>query len=267
MFDLARWYGMRHVLIFVAGAIVGSFLNVCIYRIPLKQSIAFPGSHCPKCKHRIVWYDNIPILSYMLLSGKCGYCRARIPLHYIVVEILTAFVFLALSVACGLTPKFFVYAFMMGGLIVVSFIDLATSEIPDGLSLGGIVAALALSAAFPAAWDASGPGAGLVSAALGMLAGGGAIFLMGAVGGLVFKKEAMGGGDVKLMAAVGAFIGWKLVLLAFFIAPFFGALFGVVAKVRDGKETIPYGPFLAFGTLIAVLFGERIFQVMFAGIY
>ncbi len=257
---------MIHLLVFVIGAIIGSFLNVCIYRIPNKQSIVFPGSHCPKCKYPIRWYDNIPILSFILLSGKCGHCRARIPPQYIVVEFLTAFILLGLYAGYGPTPKFFAYSVMAGGLVVAAFIDLATYEIPDRISLGGIVVGTALGLAYPSIFDADSRGLGLMRSVAGMLVGGGAIYLMGIAGRLLFRKEAMGGGDVKLMAAIGAFIGWKLVILAFFIAPFFGAILGVMLKVRENKDVIPYGPFLSLGALLAVFFGDRILQAVFLGI-
>jgi len=254
---------MAYLIVFAFGAIVGSFLNVCIYRLPKGQSVAFPGSHCPKCKHAIRWYDNIPILSYILLVGRCAHCRTKIPMQYIVVETVTALLAVGLYMGYGLTPKFSAYAVMTAGLIVATFVDLATYEIPDEISLGGIAAGLAFAVAFPAVFDTASRLSAAIESALGIVAGGGSIYLLGLAGAMAFRKEAMGGGDVKLMAAIGAFIGWKMALLAFFIAPLFGAGFGLILKVRDGKEIMPYGPFLSLGALVAVFFGDKILQIIF----
>lgn len=260
-------FGADYVLSFVFGAVIGSFLNVCIYRIPKKISVVFPRSHCTKCGHAIRWYDNIPILSYVLLAGRCGHCRAWIPLQYIVVEVLTALLMLGLYAWYGATARFFAYAVMTCGLLVATFIDLATYEIPDRISLGGVVAGLALSWAFPSLQGEPSRVASLLQSLAGVLAGGGAIYIMGFVGWFIFRKEAMGFGDVKLMAAIGAFLGWKLVLLAFFIAPFFGSILGIILKVREGKDIIPYGPFLSIAALVAVFFGEKIVHMLFFGLY
>jgi leader peptidase (prepilin peptidase)/N-methyltransferase len=254
------------LLAFVFGAIIGSFLNVCIYRLPIKESIAYPGSYCPHCKKPIRWYDNIPILSYVLLLGRCGACKARIPLRYFAVEIATGLLLMSLYMVFGLRAKFFAYSALTCALMVAAFIDINTGEIPDEITLGGTAAGLAVACAFPAVFDAVSRMAALKYSVLGILAGGGSIFAMGAMGSLAFKKEAMGGGDVKMMAMVGAFIGWKLVLLAFFIAPIFGAVVGVFAKVRRGSETIPYGPYLSLGALIAVFCGNDLIKLLFSGL-
>lgn len=258
---------MIPAFIFIFGAIIGSFLNVCIYRIPAGLSVIRPRSHCPKCRHPLRWHENIPILSYILLNGTCAYCKGRIPVRYFVVEMMTALLVMGLYISFGLTAKFFAYSVLTCGLIAVTFIDLATYEIPDVISLGGVIAGLAFSAAYPSVFDADGRLLSVSRSAVGALSGSAAIYIMGLLGTIAFNKEAMGGGDVKLMGAIGAFLGWKLAILAFFIAPFFGAVFGLIVKARHNKSVIPYGPFLSLGAVIAIFFGERIVQYLFYGLY
>jgi len=257
---------MIEFFVFLIGTVVGSFLNVCIYRIPRHKSILFPGSHCPRCKKDIIWYDNIPILSYIALLGRCGYCKKKISFRYPLVEFLTAVMMVCLYLKFGFTGHFFVYTALVSALIAVSFVDLETHEIPDEISLGGLVIGLIVAFALPSMLDGSNRWTGLAQSALRVLAGGGSIYIMGALGSVAFKKEAMGGGDVKLMAMIGSVLGWKLVLLAFFIAPVFGAFVGVIAKVRHGSETIPYGPYLSLGAVIAIFFGNSILRLLFYGL-
>lgn len=246
------------IFIFCLGATVGSFLNVCIYRMPRKESIIRPGSHCPHCKHKIAWYDNIPFLSYIALKGHCRYCGGRISFRYFVVELLTASLILFLSYHFGLSLLFWIYAVLCSSLIVVSFIDIDIQEIPDEISLSGILVGLVLSVIFPQLQGEASHRLALFNSFLGVLAGGGAIYITGLIGNAIFRKESMGGGDVKLMAMIGAFIGWKLVLVAFLIAPFFGAVVGIVLKIKEGKSLIPYGPFLSLASLISIIWGEKI---------
>ncbi len=249
-------YGMDKLLVFIIGAMIGSFLNVCIYRIPNAESIIFPPSHCPKCSKRIKWYDNIPILSYIVLMGRCGHCRRRIPIRYLIVEVLTAVLILLLYRTFGISTKFFTYSAFTSVLIVVTFIDIATMEIPDSLSLGGLVMGVVLSAIFPVLFNSASRMESLLGSVIGALVGGMIIYIMGVIGKLIFKKEAMGGGDVKLMAMIGSFLGWKLALFTFFIAPIFGAVFGLVMKMRDGRDTIAYGPYLSLAAVITIFFSK-----------
>ncbi len=246
------------IFLFCLGAAVGSFLNVCIYRLPRKESIIQPGSYCPRCKHKIAWYDNIPFLSYIFLKGRCRRCGGRISLRYFLVELITAGLFLLLFYYFGLSLFFWIYAALCSSLIVASFIDIDIREIPDEISLGGIVIGLILSIIFPQLQETSLRHLAVFRSFLGILAGGGGIYITGLIGNAIFRKESMGGGDVKLMAMVGAFIGWKLALLTFFIAPFFGAAVGIVLKIRKGESLIPYGPFLSLGALISIIWGEEI---------
>lgn len=255
------------VFVFIFGAIAGSFLNVCIFRLPKGESVVTPLSHCPNCKKNILWYDNIPIVSYLALGGRCRFCKSRISARYFVVEILTASLILLLYNYFSLSPKFFAYSILTCGLIIATFVDFEIQEIPDEISLGGIIAGLILSLIFPSINGAASSLAGFANSLLGILAGGGSIYLMGALGKIAFKKEAMGGGDVKLMAGIGAFLGWKLVLLTFFMAPFFGGVVGLILKIRDGRDIIPYGPYLSLAALITVFFGNDILKFFLCGFY
>lgn len=257
---------MTAIFIFIFGAILGSFLNVCIHRMPKQESIVFPASHCPKCKKNIFWYDNIPVLSYLVLAGKCRFCKAAISYRYPLVELLTAFLLTALFVNFGLTPKFFAYSIMVSGLIVATFIDFEIQEIPDEISLGGTVVGIALAVLFPSIFDVATRLGSLINSLTGAVVGGGIIYLLGFFGKLAFKKDAMGGGDVKLMAMIGSIIGVKMVILTFFIAPFLGVVPGIISKIKEGAETIPYGPFLSMAALIAVFFGNRILGFLFGGL-
>ena len=250
------------IFVFIFGSIIGSFLNVCIYRLPKGRSVIFPGSHCPNCGAKIHWYDNIPILSFLFLGGKARCCKAKISLRYFIVEVLTAAAFLILFISFGISAKFFAYVILTSGLIIAAFVDFEIQEIPDEVSIGGLAVGLILSAALPSALNETTRLGGFLNSFLGALAGGGTIYAMGILGEFAFKKEAMGGGDVKLLAMIGSFIGWKLVLLTFFIAPLFGAIVGIILRIKEGKETIPYGPYLSLAAIVSIFWGERILQFL-----
>ncbi len=252
---------------FIFGAIVGSFLNVCIYRIPKGKSVVVPGSHCPNCGAGIKWFDNIPILSYIILGGKARCCRARISPRYLIVEALTAAMFLVLFLFFGLSAKFFAYLILICALVIATFVDFEIQEIPDEVSLGGLAVGLLLSVIFPSIFNEPSRGHSFLNSFLGAVAGGATIYAMGMLGEFAFKKEAMGGGDVKLLAMIGSFIGWKMVLLAFFIAPLFGSIVGVIVKIRQGKDIIPYGPYLSLAAVTSILWGDRILSFLFKGFY
>ncbi len=254
-------------IVFIFGSIVGSFLNVCIYRLPRGRSVIFPGSYCPNCAQAIHWYDNIPILSYIFLGGKARCCKAKISFRYFIVEILTASAFLVLFSAFGLTPKFFAYAIMASSLIVATFVDFEIQEIPDEVSIGALVIGLILAIAFPSVLNETNRLNSFLNSILGALAGGGMIYAMGVLGEFAFKREAMGGGDVKLLAMIGAFIGWKLTVLTFFLAPVFGSVVGITLKMRYGKEIIPYGPYLSLAAVSSIFFGENILRLLFYGMF
>lgn len=240
-------------LVFWIGAAVGSFLNVCIYRLPQGLSIAAPRSFCPACRAPIRAYDNIPILSFLLLGKKCRNCRAPIPWRYPLVEALTGLLALGLFLKMGPTLSFFGYFSFAAALVVITFIDLDHRIIPDVISLPGIVVGFLLAVA--------GVTIGLWSSFIGIIVGGGSLYLVAVVYEAVTKREGMGGGDVKLLAMIGAWLGWKAVLFTLFVSSFTGSLIGgavMMARKEDGKLAVPFGPFLAASALAYVFFGEKL---------
>ena len=256
-----------YIFLFILGACVGSFLNVCIYRLPKNESIVNPPSHCPKCNKLIAWYDNIPFISYIILGAKCRHCKTRITFRYFLVELLTAIVFAALYGQFGLTAKCFIMLILSGAMIVSTFIDFEYQIIPDEITLGGAAVGLILSVVFPGIHGQNNFIFGGLYSIFGILAGGMSIYLMGAAGQMIFRKEAMGGGDVKYMSMIGAFLGWKMVLLTFFLAPFFGSIVGIIAKLKYKQDIIPYGPYLSIAAFVSTIWGERILDYFFFRIY
>lgn len=247
------YYGTDIILLFILGLIVGSFSNVCIYRIPRNESIVYPASHCPKCSTTIRLIDNIPLLSYFLLKGRCRNCGSKISIQYPIVELLTGLIYLIIYLTYDLSIQSLIYIILSSALIIITFIDLKEQIIPDVISLPGVVAGLVISFFVP--YISS------LSSLLGIIAGGGTILIIALIGTIIFKKEAMGGGDVKLAAMVGAFLGWKYVILALFLGFFIGALAGIfliLAKIRSREDMIPFGPFIVVGSIAAILWGERI---------
>jgi leader peptidase (prepilin peptidase)/N-methyltransferase len=253
------------ILIFVIGAMVGSFLNVCIVRLPVEKSVVFPGSHCTSCGTPIHWYDNIPLISWIVLRGRCRACGHKISIRYWLVELLTGVVFVLFWRHYGTNPVLWPYLFMVSGFIVATFVDFKHRIIPDEVSIGGMAAGVVFSLIVPQLHGTHSPFLGVGLSLLGLLAGGGTIYLMGVIGDFIFKKETMGGGDVKLMGMIGAFMGWKLALLTFFLAPFFGAGYGIVEKIRTKDSAIAYGPFLIMGALVSLFWGERIINFILMG--
>ncbi len=254
---------MTHLIIFIFGAMIGSFLNVCIYRMPRDESIVTPRSRCTSCKKPIAWYDNIPFFSYIFLKGKCRSCNRKISFRYFAVELLSAVAFLILFSYFGITVKFWIYSLVTFSLIVVTFIDLEFQIIPDRISIGGLILGIVLSILLPQLHHVYTWKEGLFNSLLGVLAGGGLIYLTGVLGQLAFKKESMGGGDVKLMAMLGAFLGWKMAILIFFLAPFFGAPVGLYLKFAKKYDIIPYGPYISIASLVAMIWGQKILNVLF----
>ena len=241
------------VSLFAMGAILGSFLNVLIYRLPRGESIVRPPSACPECGRRITPRDNIPIVSYLILRGRCRHCKAVISSRYPVVELLAGLVPVLLLWRYGLGREALVLCLLSYVLIVVSFIDLDLRIIPDRVTLPGIAVGLILA-----------PYLGLTTfggSLLGAVVGGGALYLIAIAGTAAFGKESMGGGDIKLAAMLGAFLGWQAVLLLLFVAFLSGAVAGVILLAVRGKDcehAIPFGPFIAFGTLLAVVWGDAL---------
>lgn len=244
---------MTLLLLFIVGAVLGSFLNVLIYRVPRGRSIVRPPSSCPSCGSRIRPWDNIPLVSYAILRGRCRACGDRIPARYPLVELLSALLPVALHTTHGFTPQFWIYWVLGCVLIVLSFVDLDQRILPDRATLPGLVAGLVVA-----------PLAGLTSWAgslVGAAVGGGALYLIALLGAAVFRKESMGGGDIKLAAMLGAFLGWQLIVLSLFVAFLIGSIVGVGAiavKGRDWDHTVPFGPFIAIGAGVGMIWGWRI---------
>jgi len=242
---------MLNVISVLFGAMIGSFLNVCICRIPEGKSIVTPGSHCPQCGKAIRWYDNLPVISFLLLRGRCRHCRRSISVQYPLVEGITAILSLLLFIRFGPSLRYVIYFAFTAALVVITVIDLYHQIIPDVISLPGIGAGLL------ASWIL--PEASVVNALLGVLLGGGSLFLVATLYEWLFKREGMGGGDVKLLAMIGAFLGWKAVILTILFSSLIGSIVGVAVmlwKGRDFKYAIPFGPFLSLGALIALFYGE-----------
>jgi leader peptidase (prepilin peptidase)/N-methyltransferase len=241
-------------VLFAFGAIVGSFLNVCIYRLPREKSIIRPSSSCPSCEKPIKFYDNIPIISYLLLKGKCRQCSAHISIRYPVVEFITAFLFFILFRKFGLSFEFFVNALFVCILIAISFIDFDFQIIPDVLSIGGLIVGFFL-AFFRK------PLFLYQDSLYGILLGGGILFVIAYGYQLLRKREGMGGGDIKLLGMIGAFCGIPGVIFSLMAGSLLGTLVGIpmmLIKGEDSKYSIPFGPFLSLGALIFLFFGDTI---------
>jgi leader peptidase (prepilin peptidase)/N-methyltransferase len=248
------------LLLGVLGLAIGSFLNVCIHRIPREQSLSHPPSRCPACGYALRWFDNLPVVSYAAIGGRCRKCRAPISPRYPAVEIATAVLFVIHGLVFGWTPLLAMRLIFACAMVVLFAIDLEHHLLPDVITLPGIVLGLAASAVLPP---------GLRDALIGALAGGGALWLVGEAYYRYSGHEGMGGGDVKMLAMIGAFLGWKLALLTLVLSSFAGSLIGVIVIVlkRGGlKYALPYGTFLALGALVASLVGERVIE-WYAGFY
>ncbi len=243
------------IFIFTAGAVIGSFLNVIIYRLPRGESIIFPGSRCPNCGHPIKWYDNVPIISFILLGGKCRYCKSPISPRYPIVEFITASFFLVHYILWGISWKFFAFNFFVLILLTSTLIDLDFKRIPNILTYGGIAVGLLLSGL-----------TGFIPfeySLLGALIGGIVLLVVRVLGGLVFKREAIGLGDVKLLSSIGAFLGPIGAVASLFMGSLLGTLMVPVFKREgDTKDGIPFGPFLTLGAMSFLYFSKDIVRLI-----
>lgn len=237
----------------VLGALVGSFLNVCIHRLPRGESLIWPASHCPACAAPIAPYDNLPLLSYAALGGRCRACRGRISWRYPLVETANAASYVLVLWWFGATWAAAAYAVLLSALLAVTAIDLSHQIIPDVITLPGIgLGLLASGTVLPTGW---------LNSLLGILVGGGLLWLVAWGSPYVFGKEGMGGGDIKLLAMIGAFLGWKPALLTIMVGAIAGSLVGlslIALKALKRDQYIPFGPFLALGAVVALFFHEHI---------
>lgn len=265
------------MLSFLWGAATGSFLNVCIYRIPRDESVVKPRSHCPHCNQLIPWYLNIPIFSYLMLMGRCRFCKARITPRYVLVELLVAALFLLVwlkynvvmgarplgvvpIVSAGLVPVLWLY---VSGLVLATFVDFEHMIIPDSVSIGGMIVGVILSPLVPAMHGVDTALAALIQSAIGLALGFGMLWSIGKLGSAIFRKPAMGFGDVKLIGAIGAFTGWQGVLFTVVGSSLVGSVVGISLVLVGGKRMqsrIPYGPYLAVAAVIWIFWGQTWWQ-------
>ncbi|MDP2981233.1 MAG: prepilin peptidase [Candidatus Omnitrophota bacterium] len=255
--------------------------------MPRNESLVFPGSRCVSCKKPIPWYDNIPLLSYLILRGRCRSCNASVSPRYFFVELISALCFVILFINFGFNYIFWIYSLLTFSLIVVTFIDLEFQIIPGIISIGGIFLGVALSIFFPLLQYSFTWKVALFNSILGVLIGGGLIYITRMLGnlalfcfrhlGIYFRKdsywrkifsryrhmkESMGLGDVELMAMLGAFLGWKMAILIFFLAPFFGAPIGIYMKFVKKEDIIPYGPYISLAGFVAMVWGHKILSLL-----
>ncbi len=248
-------FSYAHILTFAVGVVFGSFLNVMIYRLPRRESLVFPASHCPACHRDLRWFHNIPIVSYLLLRGRCAYCTAPIPVQYPLVEFLGGAAVTFWLVQCGLTwvgLKFVLLSFL---LIVLSWIDGRHRMVPDRLILFSLPFALAIQAL--QGWQP------LVSGLVGAVFGGAALLMIWWLGHLLFRRDAIGGGDIKLAALLGLLLGWQFLLISLFLTFCLIALVGwtgILLRRIDKNTPIPMVPFLSIGVFLSIFIGYPLIQ-------
>lgn len=237
-------------LVFIYGILIGSFLNVCIYRIPKGENIAIVRSHCMKCNHQLKWYDNIPLFSWLiLLRGKCRYCKAPISPQYPIIEASNGILWLLVAIVKGISVDSLLYALLFSALLTLSVIDFRTYEIPAGINIFILTLGLIMTAFHYTEW---------LDHVIGFLAVSIPLYLLI----LATDGRAMGGGDMKLMAAAGALIGWKLIILAFALGCIIGAPLHVLRmKVSKADRVLAMGPYLSIGIAIAVLWGDKMIEM------
>lgn len=263
------------VVSFILGLMIGSFLNVCISRMPSGASVVKPRSKCPKCEKPIAWYDNIPIISWLILRARCRNCGQPISFIYPFVELLTGMMFLIVYLRFGNTLATPVYMYIVAGLIVVTFVDIAEMIIPNEITFPGIPLGIACSIIAMLY-----PESGLLvndplDALYGLLLGGGSMVFLDRLAVWVLKKPGMGFGDAKLLAMMGAFLGWKCVLLIIILASFLGSVIGITQilagktkvklELEEGEEVeghyLPFGPYLVVGSIVAMFYGEKLINL------
>jgi leader peptidase (prepilin peptidase)/N-methyltransferase len=247
-------------LLAIVGLAVGSFLNVCIHRLPRQQSLNSPPSRCPHCDYQLRWFDNIPLVSYAMLGGRCRKCRTRISIRYPIVELVTMGLFVLHGAVFGWSALLIPRLVFACAMVVLFAIDLEHHLLPNAITLPGVAVGLIASTVLPP---------GIIDALVGVLLGGGVLWLIGEAYFRFSGHEGMGGGDVKMLAMIGAFLGWKLVLVTLVLSSVVGSGIGlIVIAIRKGgmKYALPYGTFLALGALVASLAGEAIVN-WYVGLY
>jgi leader peptidase (prepilin peptidase)/N-methyltransferase len=240
-----------YLVVGTLGALVGSFLNVCIFRLPRSESIAWPGSHCPSCLQPIAFYDNIPLLSYLCLGGHCRACGAPISIRYPIVEATNSIGYLTILWSFGPSWTAVLYALLFSALVVVTGTDLTHKMIPNVITLPGVVVGLlGAVTVLPV---------GVINSILGLTVGGGLLWILAWLSPYLFGKEGMGGGDIKLLAMIGAFLGWKPALLTIMIGSLAGSIIGIgliTLRIIKRDDYIPFGPFLVLGALLSMFFAQ-----------
>lgn len=238
-----------YILVFLYGIMIGSFLNVCIYRIPKKENIAIVRSHCMTCDHQLKWYDNIPLLSWMILRGKCRYCKAPISPQYPIIEASNGLLWLLVSIVKGISVDSLLYALLFSALLTLSVIDFRTYEIPAGINIFILALGLIMTVLHYTDW---------LDHVIGFLAVSIPLYILI----VATDGRAMGGGDMKLMASAGLLIGWKLIILAFALGCIIGAPIHVLRMRFSGEDRVlAMGPYLSAGIAIAVLWGDKLIEI------
>jgi leader peptidase (prepilin peptidase) / N-methyltransferase len=277
MDDTLFYFLLFAVFSTLLGVSVGSFLNVCIYRIPREESIVTPRSHCPHCGSFIPWYLNIPVLSWCFLRGKCASCKGPISVRYTLVELLTATLFLMVYLQCfqpgallmqpigqpWIVP---IYWLFISGLVLGTFVDFEHYILPDSVTIGGMVVGPVLCTLVPELQGQELWWKGLLHSTLGLAIGFCSLFGIAWIGEKIFKKEAMGFGDVKLLGAIGAFLGWKAVLFTIVASSLLGSIVGltlIALRRAERQSEIPFGPYIAAGALIWVFYGPSLVTLYF----
>ena len=241
------------ILIFLLGTIIGSFLNVCIYRIPKDQSICYPPSHCPYCSAPLKWYNLIPIISFLVQRGRCGYCGERISLQYPIVEIFNGVLYLILFNKFGLSLDFIFYSIVFSILLIIFFIDLYYQIIPNGLNI--LILILGVIYKFLQFILYNKP-VELLNSLLGLIISSGVFFLI-----IIISKGGMGGGDMKLIGVLGFVLGLKKIALTIFLSFILGAIISIfllLFKIKDRRDPIPFGPFICLAFMITIFWGDNI---------
>ncbi len=243
--------------IFCLGLVIGSFLNVVIYRLPRNKNFIIARSACTSCNSELKWYHNIPLFSYLFLRGKCGFCKDKISIRYPLVEFLNGIFYLYFFWQYSFSANFFIFAGLISILLIIFFIDVDFQIIPDVITLPCMLIGLGISF-LP-------NGIGFVPSIIGLLVGGGSLYLIAILGDWLFKKDSMGGGDIKMAAMLGAFLGWQKVLFIFLSSAVIGlvvsiALMAVSSKIRK-ERVVPFGPFLASAAVLAIIYGEQLIDL------